>query len=337
MDITWVWIEFAVAATLIGAAGTALTRSADIIAAKTGMSRGWIGLILLAFVTSLPELVTGISSVTVADVPNVAVGSIFGSCVFNLVLLSVLDFLHRSESVYRRAAQGHILSAGFGVVLIGFAGMNLLLQRDGLNFHIGHVGLYTPVIMVLYLVAIRSVFVYEHRAVAEQERELEDRYKKASLRNAILIYTAGAAVVTMAGAWLPFIANDISTAMGWHKTFVGTLFVAGVTSLPEAVVTIVALRIGSIDMAIANLLGSNLFDIGILAIDDLFFFKGPILGHVSPAHAVSAFSAVVMSGIVIIGIIYRPTARLMKAVGWISLGLFMIYLLNTYVLYLSGD
>ncbi len=294
MGVTGVWIQFGVAAALIGAAGTALTRSADVIAAKTGMSRSWVGLIMLAFVTSLPELVTGASSVTVADVPNIAVGDIFGSCVFNLVLLSFLDFLHRKESVYRSAAQGHILSAGFGVVLIGFAGMNLLLQQDGLNLHIGHVGLYTPVILTLYLVAIRSVFVYEHRVVAAQEHEVEERYKKASLRNAILIYTLGAVVVTGAGAWLPFIADDLATAMGWHKTFVGTLLVAGVTSLPEAVVTIVALRLGSVDMAIANLLGSNLFDIGILAIDDLLFLKGPYsgpclpgpcrLGHVGRRH-----------------------------------------------------
>ena len=337
MGVTEVWIEFAAAAALIGAAGTALTRSADVIAAKTGMSRSWVGLIMLAFVTSLPELVTGASSVTVADVPNIAVGDIFGSCVFNLLLLSLLDFLHRKESVYRSAAQGHILSAGFGVVLIGFAGMNLLLVQDGLDLHVGHVGIYTPVILILYLVAIRSVFIYEHRVVAEQEREIEEHYKKASLRNAILIYTLSAMVITGAGAWLPFIADDLATAMGWHKTFVGTLLVAAVTSLPEAVVTIVALRLGSIDMAIANLLGSNLFDIGILAIDDLLFLKGPILGHVSPAHAVSAFSAVIMSGVVIIGVLYRPTARVIKAVGWISLGLFMIYMLNTYVLYLMGD
>ena len=337
MGVTGIWIEFAVAAALIGAAGTALTRSADVIAAKTGMSRSWVGLIMLAFVTSLPELVTGASSVTVADVPNIAVGDVFGSCVFNLLLLCLLDFLHRKESVYRSAAQGHILSAGFGVVLIGFAGINLLLVQDGLNLHVGHVGIYTPVILILYLVAIRSVFVYEHRVVAAQEREVEEHCNKASLRNAILIYTLGAVVVAGAGAWLPFIADDLATAMGWHKTFVGTLLVAGVTSLPEAVVTIAALRLGSVDMAIANLLGSNLFDIGILAIDDLLFLKGPILGHVSPAHAVSAFSAVIMSGVVIIGVLYRPTARLIKAVGWISLGLFMIYMLNTYVLYLMGD
>jgi len=137
----------------------------------------------------------------------------------------------------------------------------------------------------------RPLFWFFISSRSAQEREVEEHYKKASLRNAILIYTLGAVVVVGAGAWLPFVADDLATAMGWQKTFVGTLLVAGVTSLPEAVVTIAALRLGSVDMAIANLLGSNLFDIGILAIDDLLFFKGPILSHVSPAHAVSALSA----------------------------------------------
>ena len=107
MNITTLWIEFAIAAALIGGAGAMVTRSADVISVKTGLPRSWIGLILLAFVTSLPELVTSASAVTVADAPNIAVGEIFGSCVFNLVLLSLLDFLHRRESVYRSAAQGH--------------------------------------------------------------------------------------------------------------------------------------------------------------------------------------------------------------------------------------
>jgi cation:H+ antiporter len=337
MDVTRVWIEFAIAAALTGAAGAAITRSADVISAKTGLPRSWVGLILLAFVTSLPELVTSASAVTIADAPNIAVGEIFGSCVFNLVLLSLLDFLHRRESVYRSAAQGHILSAGFGIVLIGFAGLNILLSQNGFDFSLGPVGIYTPVIVVLYFVAVRSVYSYERRSLPTQEREAEDRHKGASLRNAILTYTLGAAVVTGAGVWLPFIATDMADVMGWHRTFVGTLFVAGVTSLPEAAVTVFALRLGSVDMAIANLLGSNLFDIAILAIDDLLFVKGPLFDHVAPSHAVSATSAVIMTGIVIIGVLYRPNARLLKAVGWISLGLFMVYVLNSYVLYLMGE
>jgi cation:H+ antiporter len=124
--------------------------------------------------------------------------------------------------------------------------------------------------------------------------------------------------------------------MAWQQTFVGTLFVAFATSVPEIVVTVSALRLGALDMAIANLLGSNLFDIAIVAIDDIAFLPGPILAQVSPLHAVSALSAIMMSGVVIVGLLYRPPQRLFRGVGWASLFLLTIYLLNTFVLYLHG-
>ena len=112
---------------------------------------------------------------------------------------------------------------------------------------------------------------------------------------------------------------------------------AAVTSLPELAVTVSAIRIGALDMAISNLLGSNLFNIAILALDDLLYLKGPLLAHVSLTHAMSAMSAVVMTGVIVIGLVYRPNTRLFMGVGWISLSLFTIYLLNTYVIYLHGD
>lgn len=125
-DITMVWLQMGACAILIAIAGTKLSRYADVIADKTGLSGNWIGLILLATVTSLPGLATGISAVTIAGAPNIAVGDVLGSCVFNLAILVLLDFLHRGDSVYSRANQGHILSAGFGIVLLGFVAMNLL-------------------------------------------------------------------------------------------------------------------------------------------------------------------------------------------------------------------
>lgn len=89
--------------------------------------------------------------------------------------------------------------------------------------------------------------------------------------------------------------------------------------------------------AVGNLLGSNFFNAAIIAIDDLFYVKGPLLAHVSPVHAMTAGSAVIMTGLAVVRLLYRPRDRLLRAVGWISLGLFAIYLLNAYVLYLHGD
>ena len=331
------WLQFAACAAVIAVAGANLSRYGDVIAEKSGVSRSWVGLVLLATVTSLPELVTGVAAVAIAAVPNIAAGDVLGSCVFNLAILVVVDYLHRNEPVYRRARQGHILSAGFGVVMIGFVGLNLLLggRIDALS--LGHVGIYTPAIVLLYAVAIRAVFHYEREELRAHVHEETLRYPHMTLRQAATRYAVAALCILAAGTWLPFAGAELARVMGWHGTFVGTLFVAGATSLPELAVTVVALRIGAVDMAIANLLGSNLFNIVVLAVDDLFYLPGPLLSHVSPMHAMSAITACVMSGVVIVALLYRPGSRVLRTVGWASVCLVVLYLLNAYVLYLHGE
>lgn len=332
-----VWLEFSLCLAVIGYAGSKLSRYGDIIADKTGLGGAWIGLILMATVTSLPELVTGVSAVSLADAPNIAVGDVLGSCVFNLALIMVLDYLQREESVYSHASQGHILSAGFGVILLGIVGFNILLNAHASLPALGHVGLYSFVILIVYLIAMRTVFRYEKRQRAAYVEERIERHPEISLREAGVRYALMALVVVVAAIWLPFIGQDLAQVMGWHSTFVGTLFIAFATSVPEIVVTIAAVRIGALDMAISNLMGSNLFNILILVIDDVFYTKGPLLADVSLLHTVSVMSAIMMTGLAIVGLFYRPKERLFKSVGWISLFLLMIYLLNSFFLYLYSE
>ncbi|MDH3639544.1 MAG: sodium:calcium antiporter, partial [Gammaproteobacteria bacterium] len=238
--------------------------------------------------------------------------------------------------IYTRARQGHILSAGFGVVLIGLAGFNILISSSGFGISIGHVGVYSVVIMAFYLVAMATLFRYEKQQVGEFVEAEKDEYKAYSLRQIMARYAAAALAVIAAGAWLPFVAKHIAQQMGWYESFVGTLLVAFVTSLPETVVTVAALRLGAVDMAISNLFGSNLFNIMILTIDDALYLPGPLLADVSVTHAVSAVSAIMMTGIAIVALLYRPTKRVLKTVGWASIFLLTAYLLNSYVMFLYG-
>ena len=127
--------------------------------------------------------------------------------------------------MYSRMDQGHILTAGFGVILIGFAGVSLLLGRDGLDLKFLHVGVYTPIIFVLYLVAMRSAFVYERRRPVPPTPADSD--PDITLAMAVARYLAAAAVVVGAGTWLPFVGVEIADVMGWRTTFVGTLLIAG--------------------------------------------------------------------------------------------------------------
>ncbi len=330
------WLELLLCLGVIGFAGWHLSRNGDIIAEKTGMSASWVGLILLATATSLPELVTGLSAVTAANAPDIAVGDVLGSAVFNLAILVVLDALYRRESIYSRAAQGHILSAALGALLLAFAAFSILLDRSGASPALGHVGLYTPLIVLIYLMSMRVIYQYEQRTVAAFTEAEAQRYPGITLRRAVTGYLVAALAVVAAGSWLPFVATDISALMGWGQSFVGTILVAAVTSAPEAAVTLSALRMGAIDMAIANLLGSNLFNIVILAVDDLAYQRGPLLAQVSPSHAISAITAVMMSAVVIVGLIFRPRRRVLLGLTWISLGLFVLYILNTWILFQHG-
>ena len=111
------------------------------------------------------------------------------------------------------------------------------------------------------------------------------------------------------------------------------MLVAAVSSAPNVTVTISALRIGAVDMAIANLLGSNLFDILILAVVDIFYVKGPLLAGVNASYAITAFTAVMMSLLVIIGFVFQPQQIALLKLTWISLGLFLMYILNAWVLF----
>lgn len=312
-----------------------LTRYGDAIADKTGLGGTWIGVVLIASVTSLPELATGISSVTVVGVPEIAVGDVLGSCAFNLLILVAVDLLNRPDGLYRAASQGHIVSSGFAVILLAVIGLGLVLSQIGLPMSLGHVGTYSVVLLVLYAMAVRAVFHYEKVHVGEFADSEPDSYPQLTLRDASLRYALAAAVVVLAGIWLPFVGRTLADQMGWYQSFVGTLFIGLVTSLPEVVVTLAAVRLGALDMAVGSLLGSNLFNTAILAVDDLLYRPGPLLAQVAPGHSASALTAIMMTGVAVVGLIYRPH-RIRHVIGWASLTLVGIYLLNAFVQFRFG-
>lgn len=330
------WIAFLGCLALIGLAGSRLSAEAGVIARVTGLGGSWIGLALLATVTSLPELVTGASSVLFARAPDIAVGDVLGSCAFNLLLLAALDLLEPRESVYSRATHGHVLSAGFGIALLAAAGASLLPGAREAGAAVGHVGAATLAVLALYLVAMRTLFRYERDQRREFVAAEAAAVEPGALPGAVRRYLLAATVVVGGGAALPFVGRSLAAAMGWSETFVGTLFVALATSVPEIVVTVAALRAGAADMAVSNLLGSNLFNCAILAVDDLLFLPGPILAAASPQHAMTAFAAIGMSSLVIVGVLAQPRRRLVRGLGWVGVALAAVYLLNALLLAAGG-
>lgn len=327
------WIGFIVCTSVIFYSGTRLSKYGDIIAEKSGLGRTWIGVVLMASVTSLPELVTGISSVTYAGVPDIAVGDVLGSCVFNMLILAFLDAIYRPAPISTRAHHGHVISAGFGILLLSVVGISMFFGIRILPF--GWIGSYTLFFIIVYFIAMRLIYTYEKKQISLFMKEMEVvlKYGNVSTKTAIINYSINAVFIIVAATFLPKIGKGIAETTGLGQTFVGNIFIALSTSLPEVVVSFAAVKMDAIDLAIGNLFGSNIFNIFILAIDDIFFTKGPILSFVSPNHIISALSAIAMITIAIIGLTYRAEKKRLL-LAWDSIGILLIYLINLILLYI---
>jgi cation:H+ antiporter len=327
------WLEFLICSALIVMSGYKLSRYGDIIAEKSGMGRTWIGVVLMASVTSLPELVTGISSVTFAHAPDIAVGDVLGSCVFNMLILAVLDGLYRPMPLGTRAHYGHVLSAGFGILLLSVAAGSLYLGDRLTAF--GWIGLYTLLIALIYAVAMRLVYTFERKQIAAYIKEKTEQFKYGDipLKTAVIQYALNAMVVIGAAIFLPRIGAGIAVQTGLGQSFVGNIFIAITTSLPEVVVCVSALKMDAVDLAIGNLFGSNIFNVFILAVDDLFFVHGPLLSFASNGQVISALSATAMTTIAVISLTYRAEKKALP-MAWDSIAIVLIYIGNVMLLYM---
>jgi cation:H+ antiporter len=328
-----VWLQFVICTGIILISGTYLSKYGDIIAEKTGLGRTWIGVVLMASVTSLPELVTGISSVAIFDVPDLALGDVLGSCMFNIVILALLDFTGDSAPISAKAHQGQVLTAAFGMLLLGL--VNLSIFAAARMPSIGWIGLHSLGFAAIYLVAMRAVFFYEKKRIAELVEAVaeEIRYEKISKARAYQMYGLNALLTIGAATYLPRIGEKIAATTGLGQTFVGNIFLALSTSLPEVVVSVAALRLGAVDMAFGNIFGSNLFNIVILAIDDIFYTKGPLFSYISPNHVVSSSAAIAMTAVAAIALTYRLSKKVLFF-AWDSLAILALYILALSLLYM---
>lgn len=309
--------------------GKKLSFYGDLIAEKTGVGKAIIGFLLMSTVTSLPELMVGISSTAFIGSANLAVGDVLGSCVFNLLILSIMDSVStRKRAMLGQLSQSHILAASLGIILFALVGLGLYMDHDLVI--LPFIGLNSLIFAVIFFVAIKILLSYQQ---SNPSKESENpTLIELSLKQVILRFSGFALIIIAAAFFLPHFAEGLANQTGLSKTFVGTLILAASTSLPEIAVSVAAVRMGSSDMAVGNVLGSNIFNIFILFIDDLFYTKGSILKDASDTNLISVFSIIVMSAIVIIAITFRKeTKRFLMSLD--TFLILLIYVVTIILLY----
>ncbi|MDH6104520.1 sodium:calcium antiporter [Anabaenopsis tanganyikae CS-531] len=332
----FLFIQVLVCVLLVIAVGMRLSQSADVVAEKTGLGRTWVGGLLLAGVTSLPELATGVSAVTVLDAPDLAVGGILGSCLFNLMVLGILDLVSGREPLLKRAPVGLGLSASLGCAMLGLTAAGMLLTKKGIHLAFGWVGIPSLLLILLYVVSARIMTQFEIRRMAAAILEVEPeaaQYQHIKRGRAYLNFTLLALATVLLGVWLAYLGDEIATTTGLGQSFIGSLLLAAATSLPEVVVSLEAIRMNAVEMAVSNIFGSNLWNLAILGIYDVAYLKGDLWLQISDVHLFTAIISMIMTSVAIVGLIYHAVSRSRMYVTWDGLTLIALYIGGMYIIY----
>ena len=316
MDLALLWLQLGATAAVILIASQFLARSADTVAEKTGLGRSFVGVVMLATATSLPEMGTGISAIVLVDAPDLAAGDAFGSNLFNLMIIGLADLYWRNGPVLTAVRFTSIVVAALGAGLIALAIGTIYVHNATDAMSTWYISPVSVVMIVAFLAAM--LLVYRHSQGGDPsvqaeaaEAEAHANYADQSLPKAFVVYFVSAAVVVAAAVWLAMTGDEVAHAMGWEASFMGTQFLAISTSLPEIATSFAALRLNAPDLAITNVLGSNLFNMGfVLFVDDLVYSQGVVWSNVSEVHILTGLIAILMTAVVIVAVLTRPRAKL---------------------------
>jgi cation:H+ antiporter len=326
------WLVFLLSGSAVVLAGMRLARDGDAIAERTGLGAAWVGAILVAAATSLPELTTDIYAVRQGNV-SLATADLFGSSMANMLILSVADFVTVRRRILARLAINQALVGTLAITLTAVAAAGIL---TGHRLTFGPVG-WAPVAVGLgYLSGMRLLHLNRPEPPFETvEEAAKSAVTAPSLRRAAGGFAAAALVILIAARFLANSAADIADAYGLSRGFVGLALLAVTTSLPELTVTLASVRTGSYDLAVGNLLGSNCFNMVILLPLDLVDGRGSLLAGVEPSVTIGAMFAMILTGLTLIEVLNRSERRTWLIEPDSALRI-LTYVLGLYLVYRIG-
>ena len=330
---------FVVATAVVWFAGTRLVVFGDELAERFGLAREFIGLIFLAVVTELPEIVT---TITAAAAENAALvlGNMFGGVTMQTAILAVIDifFVHRALTSWPRKPT-HALEA---VLLIILLNLLLLITFLGDWPVFGVIGAGSLSLFLAYPLSIGLLRRFDQRAswapidVPETSAPAPGLVARPVLEgwsHGRLVGQAAIAalLILLAGYLTADRADAIAEQTGLSASFVGIAFLAAATSMPELSTAIAAARIGAYTMAISNIFGSNLIMLALILPADIIYAPGPILAEADAIAQFSIATGIIVTAIYVAGLLIRTTPRLFGA-GLDSLLVLAIYLSSLFVL-----
>ena len=325
-----VWIQFLLSAAVVVYAAIKLAEYGDVIAVRTKLGGLFVGTIFLAGATSLPELIASISSFS-AGVPNLAAGNFFGSNMVNVLLLAIVDLVNYQVPLLRRIALSHALTAALTTILMLVAIISLVADID---LVIGWVGFDSLMIIGLYFAGIWLI-QRESRSPGPEAQVPDPGPDFPTLRRGVIGFSITAVILMVVVPFLVSASTEIATITGLGTGFVGTALLSVVTSLPELLAALAAMRMNAFDMAVGNLFGSSVFNMLGLGIADFFLLDGRFLGAIDENFVIVGLIGLLLTNMALVGNLARVERKFLF-IELDAIAIIVVYLLGMFLLFVRG-
>lgn len=268
----------------------------DGLSEKNKTSSSFMG-ILIGAAISLPELTASVTAITI-DSPDLAIGNLLGSNLFNLLALAVLDIIYRKTQIMGKTDVGSKLYSYLVILmtLVVIAGLVIKVPAQ-----IYHIGLFSIILVLVYIIGVRWINQKTEEKVQRRSRKNE-KYGHYTYKQIVVRFTLCAVAIMIVGSVLTITADKIADITGLGSSFVGSFLVGASTSLPDAVSVITALKLRNYSMGVSSLLGSNAFNIMLLSFTDVIYFDNNLFAHASPSNIVTSASSIVVVFVILYSI-----------------------------------
>ncbi len=319
-------------------AGSHVARCADALEKRTGIGEAVIGMLLLGFISALPELAVTVSASWNGNA-QLAVNNLLGGMALNVAILAAADALIRGEALTSAiATPTPLLQAALLIVLLALVAGATVVGDVALY----GVGAWSCAILAAYIACVYTVRRTESanswvpakkggHAAAAGARD-RGRAPSTSVAQLAAKIAAGAAVILVAGYVLSESGDALAEQTGLGESFFGAVFLALSTSLPEISIVIAAVRIGRYEMAISDILGANLFCLALIFVVDAAYTGGPVLAEVGAFSTFAALLGIAVTALFVAGLVER-SHRIVMGMGVDSMTVIGTYAAGLGVLY----
>jgi cation:H+ antiporter len=267
-------LQYGLLAFIVIFATSRLSYYIDELDKKTHISGALIGGVLLATVTSMPEFITSITSTVSLNQPGLAFGNVFGSNIFNIVILAIADLIFLKHMFFNKVKTQRKTNAFVILMYIIFSIPMVLRQFTSIDydtFTISAVLTFNIVSLIIVLVYFLSI-----KAMNEDETEQSEEVSKLSYKRIGLMFLLWSLVVVLSSYFVTVVVDQLRIDMNMGASFAGAIFLGVATSLPELTAVITLTKLKNYEAALGNIVGSNIFNLTIISVVDIINVKEDI-------------------------------------------------------------